>query len=64
MKDNEVHFAFAMTPVEAEMLWRELNFLINTGCIDEANVEAMKKFRDRVLDFTHRHPCRYGADAL
>jgi hypothetical protein len=60
MRHNDVYFGFALSPVEAELLYRELNAAINMMDDDDANRVALSSFRDRVLDFTRRHPCEYG----
>lgn len=61
---NEIYFDFGMNPEEAEMLYRILNHVLNHMELDDPNFEATRKFHDRVLAYTVKHPCRYGADAL
>jgi len=66
MRYNDVYFDFALTPVEAEMLSRELTATLNNMTAEELlwNGDAIRAFRDRVKAFTRKHPCRYGTEAL
>ena len=52
------YFDFALQADEAEQLYRLLNLLENLGHNDLADHERdfVIRFRERVLDFTRRHP--------
>lgn len=61
------YFAFALQADEAEQLYRLMNLLSNRRDelrLSETEQDFVESFRGRVLDFTRRHPCRYGSEVL
>ena len=63
MRYNDLPLDFTLTPSEGEFLWRKMNLLLNTPGLEEHEVASIERFQERVLEFTRKHPCKYGEEA-